>query len=200
MNILMLLLASALAFGTTGCKKKKIADAQRIEAEERAQRIARAKEILLSILNDDGSMSLEEKERQLNNVKAMNIDDAEIQDLIAQVEAKLAKEREEAEASKAASAEKASYTKLGNYFSSISNAPSVTAANRSIEEALGMFANDEVPVLIVIYQSGNQKDYDRPTTIREYLNYLKDQRKNPNKIQNIVTNNQGKITEIELVK
>jgi hypothetical protein len=33
-----------------------------------------------------------------------------------------------------------------------------------------MFASPETPVLIVISESHGQKDYDRPTTIKDYFN------------------------------
>lgn len=90
--------------------------------------------------------------------------------------------------------------KLTDYFSAIANAPTTTSANRSINEALTMFASPDTPVLIVISESGGMKDYDRPTTIREYLNYLKDQKKNINAISSIQTDGSGKITELELKK
>ncbi len=63
-----------------------------------------------------------------------------------------------------------------------------------------MFSSPDTPVLIVINESNGEKDYDRPTTIREYLNYLKDQKKNINKIQKLEFDDAGKITEVELRK
>ena len=90
--------------------------------------------------------------------------------------------------------------KLNQYFSAIANSGNVNAANSSINEALAMFASPDTPVLIVISEEGGQKDYDRPTTIREYLNYLKDQKKNMNSISNLQVDNSGKITEVELRK
>ena len=77
---------------------------------------------------------------------------------------------------------------------------SVAAANGSINEALTLFASKDTPVLIVISEANGQKDYDRPTTIGEYLNYLKDQKKNINKISHLEFDASGKITEVELVK
>jgi hypothetical protein len=91
-------------------------------------------------------------------------------------------------------------TKLNQYFSAIANSSNVNAANSSINEALALFASPDTPVLIVISEEGGQKDYDRPTTIREYLNYLKDQKKNMNSISNLQMDNSGKITEVELRK
>ncbi|GAB1446057.1 MAG: nucleoid-structuring protein H-NS [Cyclobacteriaceae bacterium] len=92
------------------------------------------------------------------------------------------------------------YRKLENYFSAISSSNNLTAANSSINEALTLFASKDTPVLIVINESNGQKDYDRPTTIGEYLNYLKDQKKNANKINQLQFDSAGKITEVELVK
>ena len=90
--------------------------------------------------------------------------------------------------------------KLEKYFIAIANAPDMNAANSSINEALFLFASDQTPVLIVISKEGEEKDYDKPTTIRAYLNYLKDQKKNVNRISNLVTNDAGKIKEVELIK
>ena len=88
--------------------------------------------------------------------------------------------------------------KLNQYFDAISGSGNVASANSSINEALTMFASPDTPVLIIISESGGQKDYDRPTTIRQYLDYLKDQKKNINTISNLQMDNSGKITEVEL--
>lgn len=90
--------------------------------------------------------------------------------------------------------------RLGNYFDAIAGSGSTTAANNSINEALALFASPEAPVLIVISEEGGQKDYDRPTTIKDYLNYLKDQKKNINTISDLRFDASGKITELELKK
>ena len=90
--------------------------------------------------------------------------------------------------------------KLNQYFQSISSSGNTASANGSINEALTLFASPETPVLIVISEEGGQKDYDRPTTIREYLNYLKDTKNNSNSISNLQVDNSGKITELELRK
>jgi hypothetical protein len=117
-------------------------------------------------------------------------------------EARLKREAEE-EAAKRAAADankKNPQSKLEEYFSAISNSGNAASANGSINEALTMFASPDTPVLIVIHESGGQKDYDRPTTIKDYLNYLKDQKKQADKIGNLQFDPSGKITEVELVK
>lgn len=129
---------------------------------------------------------------------------------IEQAEAALRKEREaeeqrrrEAEEQTRREAE-ARATKpearLSAYFDAIASSGNINSANSSINEALSLFASPETPVLIVISESNGQKDYDRPTTIRDYLNYLKDQKKNINKISDVQFDSSGKITELELRK
>ena len=61
-----------------------------------------------------------------------------------------------------------------------------------------MFANQEVPVFIVIHEEAGVKDYDEPTTIKKYAEYLKDTKKNLNYISDIRLVAGGKVTELEL--
>jgi len=110
------------------------------------------------------------------------------------------KARKDAEARELEARASTPKARLTQYFDAISNAANSTSANNSISEALALFASPETPVLIVISESGGAKDYDRPTTIRNYLNYLKDQKKNMNKISNLQFDASGKITELELKK
>jgi hypothetical protein len=90
--------------------------------------------------------------------------------------------------------------RVNEYFEAIANATNVASANASINEALAMFASAETPVLIYISEEAGKKDYDRPTTIKAYLNYLKDQKKNVNNIESVKLDSSGKITEVELRK
>ena len=55
-------------------------------------------------------------------------------------------------------------------------------------------------MLIIIKQNQGFNDYDRPTTIEKYLNYLKDQKKAAEKVHDIKYNANGKINELELIK
>ncbi len=96
------------------------------------------------------------------------------------------------------SAEEVAVGKLENYFNSIANSSNMDAANRTIQEASGMFSNSNTPVLIVIHEESGIKDYDEPTTIDKYLNYLKDTKKNLNFISDIRLDNNGKVSELEL--
>jgi len=107
-------------------------------------------------------------------------------------------QRKEREDQEAAAAEP--NAKLDRYFADIASSASSSSANASIQEALSMFASEDTPVLIVISESGGMKDYDRPTTIKAYLNYLKDVKKNPNRIGKLHFDGSNKIVEVELVK
>ncbi|MDF9797412.1 hypothetical protein OKW21_002675 [Catalinimonas alkaloidigena] len=202
-HIIMILLIGGAAVGTSGCKAKKEA---RAAAAAKAERIAEARATLLAIINDNGSMTLEEKESELNRIKDMNIDDAEIQDLIARAEAIITRERNAADrvreatgGRKEAIAEDAN-TQLTNIFNELSSSRSTSDANYRIREALSMFSSPDTPVLIIISQSGGTTDYDEPTTIKKYLEYLKDTKSQPAAIHNLEVDANGKIKEVELIK
>ena len=89
---------------------------------------------------------------------------------------------------------------LERNFASIARSGSVSQANRIISETLGLFESPNTPVLIIIKQNQGFNDYDRPTTIENYLNYLKDQKKATEKVHEIKYNANGKINELELIK
>lgn len=205
--MLVLLAAFITIGGTTSCKSKKQLAKEAAEAEYKA-RVSEAVRDLTAILNDEVVWTLEEKENRVQTIKDWNLQNAEVDDLLFQVEKKLARERaqaeqrarEEAEAARAAEEARQPKNMLERNFASICNASSVTQANRIINETLNLFESNNVPVLIIISQAGGFNDYDRPTTIENYLNYIKDQKVNRNKVYNLKTNDNGKITEVELIK
>jgi hypothetical protein len=204
----IIMMIISLAGGMGSCKsKKKLAKEK--EAAEYAAKVNTAKTTLLDILNDNTAMSLDEKEAAVRSIKASNLNDPEIDELLRQADEKLAAERaalnkKEMEAKLLATEgdvkkEAASIT-IADYFSSIASATSVSQANVKIAEALKLFSSPEAPVLVIISKSGDQVDYDRPTTIKNYLNYLKDTKNNINKVDKITYDNNGKIKELELLK
>ncbi|MDN5203047.1 hypothetical protein QQ008_16785 [Fulvivirgaceae bacterium BMA10] len=204
-NFLLMALIVMVSLAGVGCKsQKKLAkEKEKQEAEAKAARIEKVKQELNALLDDNNSMSLSEKERALQRIKDMNLDDVEVKALIRQVENKLADERAALEKENdrvSADSPDAKIQRLGNYFNAVANASSTSAANNSIQEALSLFTSPDALVLIIISKSGSTKDYDRPTTIQKYLNYLKDQRKNINAIDNVVFDTNGKIKELELIK
>ena len=98
----------------------------------------------------------------------------------------------------AKSAEEIAAEKLESSFNAVASAGSLNAADQSIQQALAMFSNQETPVLIVIHEENGIKDYDEPTTIKKYLEYLKDTKKNLNYISDIRLDANGKVSELEL--
>lgn len=96
------------------------------------------------------------------------------------------------------SAEEVAAEKLENYFNAVAAAGNPNSANQSIQEILAMFSNQETTVLIVIHEENGIKDYDEPTTIKKYLDYLKDTKKNLNYISDIRMDASGKVSELEL--
>lgn len=199
-SLFLILLSLTLAFGTQSCKSSKKAArlAAEREAAERARAIEQAKTDLQALLDDASGMSIEAKERELNRIKGLNLNDPEVNSLIKQVEDKIAAEK--AAMNKPSPATMSAKERLGNYFQYITNAGSVNAANSLIDEALSMFSSPNAPLLIIINRSGGIVDYDRPSTIKMYLEYLKDQKKNLNNIDEIVFDDNGKIKEIVLIK
>lgn len=207
---LLIFLMIALVSINTGCKNKQ-KEAEKKAAAERAAKIAQAKTDLQALLADNGK-SPEELERDLARIKAMGLNDPEVNALIRQVEEKISKKKAEiAEAKRKAEEEerrrreeeerqKPAKLSLNDYFTRIISASSANEANNYINDALKLFASPDTPVLIAIGVFGGEKDYDKPTTIRKYLEYLKDQKKNLNNIDNIVYDSNGKIKELELMR
>ncbi len=204
-TVMMVLLAAFITIGgTTSCKSKKRLAKEAAEAEYKS-RVDQAIKDLNAILDDETLWSLEEKEARVQTIKDWNLQNAEVDDLLFQVEKKLARERaqkEEQERREREEREKANAADavLGRAFNSIANAGSASQANRVINETLGMFESPNTPVLIIIKQNAGFNDYDRPTTIEKYLNYVKDQKKATEKVHEIKYNSNGKINEIELIK
>ena len=207
-TVMLVLLAAFITLGgTTSCKSKKRIAREAAEAEYKA-RVAEAVKDLTAILDDETVWTLEEKENRVQTIKDWNLQNAEVDDLLFQVEKKLARERAQAEQKAEAerkAAEEAAKAKepknvLEKSFNNIATASSVSQANRIINETLQLFESNDVPVLIIISQAGGFNDYDRPTTIVDYLNYIKDQKVNRNRVSDLKFNSAGKINEVELIK
>jgi hypothetical protein len=199
---LVLLISASTAMPS--CKSsKKVAEKE--AAELLARQTEQAKKDLIALLSDNNPKSLEEKERELAAIKALGLKDPEILTLIDKVEAKLAAEREAARQAanpvdKEATELQARQRALASALSGIARSGDVVDANRRIEETLRLFSSPEVPVLIVIAQEGSLKDYDRPTTIKRYLEYLKDTGNEPDVLSHVTMDNRGLISEVEFIK
>jgi 3-dehydroquinate synthetase len=206
LKLFLFLMIGGIVFSTSSCKSKKKL-AQEAAAKEYAEKVAKAKAELQAILDDNGTMPLAEMERRLNDIKSQNLNDPEVNALIKKVEEKIAKEKARIKQLELEQKEKeknkgeTGYGYINDYFKQIATAKDVATANAKIAEALKLYASKDVPVLIIISQeAGLPPDYDEPTTIDRYLNYVKDQKKYTNDIYNVKMDTYGQITELELIK
>lgn len=208
-KLIMIMLIASIAMTNTSCKSSKKASKKKADIEMKEKK-ADATARLQALLNPNNTASLDDKYKELNAIKSMNLNDPEITSLIARVEAKLAKDKEAEKLNQTpdpnavvpvVTAEVLSeYARLDKQFDEVSSASSVDLANQRIKETLKGFESDNTVVLILIFSEGATKDYDEPTTIKRYLEYLKDHKKNPNKVLNAKHNETGKISELELIK
>jgi hypothetical protein len=220
MKTLPLILLSAVlmvGIGNTGCKKKKELAAAEAAAEAKlAADIAKATEILQSILEDTSLDNIDDNMAKLQAVKDMNLQDPKVLSMIIDVQEKLNRdkdalaakleaerleaERLEAERLAAEKAARKDYDLLNVQFKALADEEDVQKSNVIIGNILPMFASKDVPVLIIIAEEDGLKDYDKPTNIDKYLNYLKDKKAYKEKVENIVYDDSGKIKELELRK
>ena len=204
-RLFIILLVGGIAFSTGGCKSKKKL-AQEAAAKEYADRVAKAIAELEAILNDDGTMPVVEMERRLNDIKSQNLNDTRVNELIKQVEAKIAAQKEALrqkqldDQKKQETAEEQTYHYIDEYFKQVANSKTVPEANAKIAEAMKMFSSPDVPVLIIISKAGSDVDYDKPTTIEKYLNYLKDTKNYNNSVYSVKMDGYGQIVSLELIK
>ncbi len=161
--------------------------------------ISLAKNQLRRLLTDE-NMSVSDLEAELAKVKAEGHNNPEVLNLITQVENRIAKKKtEEAEATKSR-AMGTSPEAIVDGFGAISKAADYDTANDVINGMISRFESPDTPVLIIIAEEGGVKDYDKPTTIQKYLEYVKMQKRHESKIEEVVRNTDGKITRLVLRK
>ncbi len=204
--VVMLLIATIALGGATSCKSKKKL-AKEAAAAEYAAKVEQAKKDLNAIINEETDWTLDQQAERVATIKSYNIDDKEVKDLIVKAEKKIEElrarkaeeerlRREEEARKKAAQSE---FAVLDNSLASIANAGSYDEANRKIDAAMQQFASPDIPVLIIISQENGVNDYDRPTTVSKFLNYLKDKKQYKYKVESVQRDSLGKITELELI-
>ncbi len=210
-KIMMFLLAAVIiAGGTTSCKSKKKLAREKV-ANEYKMKVEQSKKDLAAMLDGTTTWTLDEQSKRLDIIKSYNIDDEDVTDLIAKVETKLSSEKAEVERKaeeeklriaeeERVKAEASKYQSIDNLMSAIAIAQNTGDANNKIDMALKQFATPDVPVLIIISNAGGFNDYDRPTTISKFLNYLKDKQQYQYKVESVKRDGLGKITELELIK
>lgn len=207
---IMVLLVAAIAFGgATSCKsKKKIAREK--AASEYVIKVDLAKKDLTAIINGSTNWTADQMTERIAKIKTYNIDDSEIKALIIQAEQKVeevrAAEMRQAEEERLRQEEEAKiraaqseFVVIDNKLNAIATAGSIDEANNQIQQTLTYFETSDIPVLIIISKSEGFNDYDRPTTISKFLNYLKDKRIYKYKVESVKRNSLGKIMELELI-
>ena len=176
-------------------QKSKAAYAEKVKLQE--QQIATARNKLYDLLVNKQNLSADDLEMELNKINAQNLGNREIDELIVRLEKKISYMRQYA------STETTLKARLESSFQAIvdaSRAGNTSMANSLISSALNYFSSQEVPVLVIISREGNIVDYDKPTTIGKYLNFLKDQKDNRNAVDSYQLDNAGKIKELDLIK
>jgi len=156
-----------------------------------------ARAALFDLLQNKDNKTADEMEADLNKIKASykHLKDEEIFDLYSRVEKKIASMRGEANVPLK--------TMLENNFKGIADAGrsgNLTQAASLIKSTLPYFASDDAPVLIIIAREGDIVDYDKPTTIKRYLDFLRDQKESRNAVDSYQLDNNGKIKELDLIK
>jgi hypothetical protein len=179
-----------------------IAEAQQVlkkafaEREKaRQQQIDEARADLLDMLLNKDGRPVEELERELARIKAMNLNDPEINELIAKVEQKIASMKNAANVPLRQQLED-SFQGIADAGRS-GNAAQAASLSKSV---LNLFSGDDAPVLIIISREGSMVDYDKPTTIRRYLDFLRDQKVSRNAVDSYQLDANGKIKELDLIK
>ncbi len=204
--VVMMLIATIAIGGATSCKSKKKL-AKEAAAAEYAAKVEQAKKDLNAIINEETSWTIDEQAARVATIKSYNIDDEEVKGLIVKAEQKIEElrarkaeeERLKREEEARQNAAQSEFVVLDNSFNAIANAVSYDAANRKIDETLRQFASPDALVLIIISQEGGVNDYDRPTTISRFFEYLKDQKQSKYKVETLQRDSLGKITELELI-
>jgi hypothetical protein len=171
--------------------KKAFAERDKLKQEK----IDAARAELLDMLLNKDNKSADELEAELAKIKAMNLGDKEINDLIAKVEQKIAAMRNTKEVPLK--------TKLENSFQGIADAAKAgnsTQVMSLTKSTLQLFSSEDVPVLIIISREGSIVDYDKPTNIKRYLEFVRDQKVNRNAVDAFELDGSGKIKSLDLIK
>jgi len=165
--------------------------------KEQEAKVALARNKLYDLIVNKDNLSADQLETELEKIKAEDLGDEESNELIVRLEKKINEMRQSSAVSMTLKG------KLESSFQSIADASSagnLSMANSLIESALNYFSAPDIPVLIIISREGSMVDYDKPTTINNYLNFLKDQKENRNAVDSYQLDAAGKIKELDLIK
>jgi hypothetical protein len=163
--------------------------------KQKQEQIDAARAELLDMLLNKDDKSADELEAELAKIKSMNLGNKDINDLIVKVEQKIAAMRTKKNVPLK--------NQLENSFQGIAdasksgNASQVMSLTRS---TLQLFSSEDATVLIIISKEGSIVDYDKPTTIKRYLEFVRDQKASRNEVDTYQLDGAGKIKELDLIK
>ena len=93
--------------------------------------------------------------------------------------------------------------KIENAFQGIATAAKggdISKASQIIKNTMPLFTGEDAPVLIIISREGSMVDYDKPTTIKHYMDFVRDQKASRNSVDSYLLDTNGKIKELDLIK
>jgi len=161
------------------------------------QKVAAARTKLYDLIANTDNLTADELEKELNTIKAQNLGNSEIAELIERVEKKIASMRE----GEGDGTVKSQLEKAFQGIADAAKAGNITQANTLIQSTVSKyFTSENTPVLIIISKEGPIVDYDKPTTIKKYLDFCKDQKDSRNAVDSYTLDSSGKIKEIDLIK
>jgi len=163
--------------------------------KKEAQKLDRMRAALLDMILNPNNLTADQLEDALDAMKAEGIS-PELSDLVAKVEKKIRDMR-------TTPANLPLKTQLWNSFQGIADAAksgNLAQADNTIKNTLQYFSSPDANVLIIISKEDGIIDYDKPTTIGRYLQFIKDQKSNRNAIESMQMDGNGKIKELDLIK
>jgi hypothetical protein len=164
------------------------------EKQKQEQIDATRAELLDMLLNKDDK-SADELEAELAKIKAMNLGNKDINDLISKVEQKIDGMRNKKNVPLK--------NQIENAFQGIADASRSGNASQVMSltrNTLQLFSSEDATVLIIISKEGSIVDYDKPTTIKRYLEFVRDQKASRNEVDTYQLDREGKIKELDLIK
>jgi len=167
--------------------------------KKKAERVDNARTKLMDLLLNRENKSADELEKELGVIKSdiRDLNSSELNDLVFRLEKKID------DMKGSSSANVPLKQQLENNFQGIANAgKSGNAAQAAslINNTLKLFSGADATVLIIISREGSIVDYDKPTTIKRYLDFLKDQKSSRNSVDTYQMDSDGKIKELDLIK
>ena len=165
--------------------------------KRKMERIDAAKAKLQDMLVNKDNKSASELQDELDKIKddTKDLNSDEVNELIARVEKKIGDMK---------SPENIPLkTQLENNFQGIATASrsgNTADVSSLTKSTMDLFSGPDAPVLIIISKEGSIVDYDKPTTIKRYLDFLKDQKSYRNAVDAYMIDQNGKIKELDLIK